>query len=130
MRSPLFFYLSGEHESLPRAEIEAIIEAEGFDYRRLGTYPRMLSVEADDTCLKRVVDRSSYLRTCAMEIYRCHPTRDEIVNRSRDVMFDKYLSKGDAFSVRVRRVHPTKVNTLRIERFGEPRRGFRGHRHG
>jgi tRNA (guanine10-N2)-dimethyltransferase len=76
----------------------------------------MLSVDADDACLTRVVERSSYLRACAREIFRCYPSRTEIVSRSRDVRFDRYLSNGDTFSVRVRRAHPTKVNTLRIER--------------
>jgi tRNA (guanine10-N2)-dimethyltransferase len=79
-------------------------------------YHRTLSIDADDACLTRVVERSSYLRNCAREIFHCHPTRAEIVRMSRDVRFDRYLSNGDTFSVRVRSVHPTKVNTLRIER--------------
>jgi len=59
----LFFYLSGEHRTLPDAEINAILEADGFPSRNSVILPRMLCVESDVKGLASVAKRSG--RTAA-----------------------------------------------------------------
>ncbi len=43
----LFFLLSGENESLPAAEVKAILEAEGYQYANAEEFDQVLRLEAE-----------------------------------------------------------------------------------
>ena len=43
----LFFLLSGAHQTLPISEVQAILEAEGYNYQILDKLTQVLRLEAD-----------------------------------------------------------------------------------
>ena len=74
----LFFILSGEHDSLPPAEVRAIIESEGIDYRSQIENYRLLSLIADHRALRLVSQRSLMYDQCGMLLAESNAELQEI----------------------------------------------------
>ncbi len=55
----LFFLLSGENESLPAAEVKAILEAEGNPYTNAEEFDQVLRLEAEVDSVQAVQVRSA-----------------------------------------------------------------------
>lgn len=55
----IFFILSGEHRTIPAAEVKAILEAEGWPWRLIDEGPFYIEVEAPLEACARVVERAS-----------------------------------------------------------------------
>ena len=74
----LFFLLSGENDTLPYAEISAILNAEKIDFSIIEKLDQVLRLEADISCIKQVYLRSAYTRICALELFACEAQENEI----------------------------------------------------
>jgi tRNA (guanine10-N2)-dimethyltransferase len=99
----LFFLLSGEHQTLPVSEAQAILEAEGYDYRILENLTQVLRLEADSNSVKVIKFRSALTRICCQEIFNCEAKLPEILpNISSDALGEFICD--ESFAVRVRRV--------------------------
>jgi tRNA (guanine10-N2)-dimethyltransferase len=99
----LFFLLSGEHQTLPVSEAQAILEAEGYDYRVLENLTQVLRLEADSNSVKVIKFRSALTRICCQEIFNCEAKLPEILpNISSDALGEFICD--ESFAVRVRRV--------------------------
>jgi tRNA (guanine10-N2)-dimethyltransferase len=99
----LFFLISGEHETLPVSEAQAILEAEGYDYRVLENLTQVLRLEADPDSVKVIKFRSALTRICCQEIFNCEAKLPEILaNVSSDALSEFICD--ESFAVRVRRV--------------------------
>jgi tRNA (guanine10-N2)-dimethyltransferase len=99
----LFFLLSGEHETLPVSEAQAILEAEGYDYRILESLTQVLRLEADPDSVESIKFRSALTRICCQEIFNCEAKLPEILaNISSDALSEFICD--ESFAVRVRRV--------------------------
>ena len=48
-----FFILSGEHSTLPLAELKAVLQAYAVDYRIVGSFYKLIEVEADPAKLEK-----------------------------------------------------------------------------
>jgi tRNA (guanine10-N2)-dimethyltransferase len=111
MRCPpvakLFFLLSGEHSTLPVSELKAILEAEGHDYRLLGTFRQVAQVEAKVESIKSIVRRAALTRVCCIELVSTQAVAGEIFEEVRSASFETCIEKGETFVVRVRRVGET-----------------------
>ncbi len=107
----LFFHLSGEHETLPYAEVEAILEAEGFPYRIMVTLPQLLCVESDVDCLLSVAVRSCFTKVCGFIILRCKAHREAILRAAEDTDYSKFIEKGQTFSVKIKMMRTLKIDT-------------------
>jgi len=114
----LFFLLSGEHETLPAAELEAILEAEGYAYKVLGKLDQVLRVEADTKCVEAVKRRAALTRLCASEIFTCEAKPSEAIKALRSVNISELLKRGETFAVRVKHVksHAKHVDGMALER--------------
>jgi tRNA (guanine10-N2)-dimethyltransferase len=114
----LFFLVSGENPSLPFAEVTAILEAEGFAYRLLSKLTQVLILEADLRCLRSIARRSSLTRSCGPLIVRCEARAEEILRTIKRADFASYISPGEDFAVRIRRVRGSspEINGLTLER--------------
>jgi tRNA (guanine10-N2)-dimethyltransferase len=99
----LFFLLSGEHKTLPVSEAQAILEAEGYDYRVLENLTQVLRLEADPDSVEAIKVRSALTRICCQEIFHCDAVLPEILANLRSVSLDEFI-EDDSFAVRVRRV--------------------------
>ncbi len=112
----LFFYVSGEHVALPYSEIKAILESEGFEYKNVEIFPKLLCLEASPACIPSVNRRSSYVKICGIEIFRSKVEEDEIIHYAKEVKYDKYIGENQTFSVRIKRLVKTSViNVVKLE---------------
>ncbi|NOZ76494.1 MAG: TIGR01177 family methyltransferase [Euryarchaeota archaeon] len=108
----LFFILSGEHETLPGAEVRAVLETAGADFRVTGSMEQVLLVEADD--IGYAHRRLALSHAVCEHIFSCGPGLDEVLRSARRA---EYPALED-FAVRVRRVreHHRELSTLELER--------------
>jgi tRNA (guanine10-N2)-dimethyltransferase len=102
-KARFFFILSGEHPTLPLAELKAILQAYTIEYRIVGNFYKLLEVEADRTRLESIAGRGGYLDEMGEEILH---TEDNLASIKREVEFtdlEPFLSAQDSFSVRMLR---------------------------
>jgi len=114
----LFFLLSGEHETLPAAELKAILEAEGYTFKVLEKLDQVLRVEADTKCVEAVKRRAALTRLCALEIFTCEAEPSEAVKALRSKSIGALLKENETFAVRVKHVksHAKHVDGMSLER--------------
>jgi tRNA (guanine10-N2)-dimethyltransferase len=112
----LFFAVSGEHQTLPFAEIPAILESAGLPYSELTGFTRVLCLTSPLEGAYVVARRSSLTKLCGLELFRCNADRREVQRHLRDVPFPDYLPRGQSFSVRVTSFPPSPGMTVGLER--------------
>jgi tRNA (guanine10-N2)-dimethyltransferase len=114
----LFFLLSGENETLPAAELNAILEAEGYSYSVTEKLDQLVRLEADSRSVKAVHRRSAYTMASALELFACQ-AQDSAVTQAADTMnFRNVLNEDESFAVRIKRVkeYSVKSDTMNLER--------------
>jgi tRNA (guanine10-N2)-dimethyltransferase len=99
-----FFLLSGEHQTLPVSEVQAILEAEGYKYRIVENLTQVLRLEADPNSLESIKFRSAFTRICCREIFHCNSSLPEILTSIHSVSLEEFIQRENSFAVRVRRV--------------------------
>jgi tRNA (guanine10-N2)-dimethyltransferase len=110
----LFFLLSGEHQTLPVSEVQAILEAEGYNYRILENLTQVLRLEADPNSVESVKVRSALTRICCQEIFNCDANLSEILANIRSDSLEEFI-EDESFAVRVRRVKGVTPELVRVE---------------
>jgi tRNA (guanine10-N2)-dimethyltransferase len=114
----LFFLLSGENNSLPAAEVKAILEAEGYSYSNTETLDQILRLESAQECVKIVQIRAAYTRVCAEELFVANATYATISEAAAKIDFKAQLKPGESFVVRINRIKTyadTEINTMTLE---------------
>jgi tRNA (guanine10-N2)-dimethyltransferase len=114
----LFFLLSGEHDTLPAAELRAILEAEGCNYQVLEKLDQVLRVEADLESIEAVKRRAALTRLCALELFTCEAEISSAVRALCLTNISEFLKEGETFAVRVKHVkgHARHVDGMALER--------------
>jgi len=102
--SRIFVLLSGEHPTLPKAEIKAVLDAEGYVYREIESQQRFLRLETSETAGAVVGSRSSYCNFCFIELITCETETSEIARAIAAAPFERYLSPQESFAVRLRSI--------------------------
>jgi tRNA (guanine10-N2)-dimethyltransferase len=114
----LFFLLSGEHPTLPVAEVQAILKAESIPYQITEKLTQVLRLESDPNCIESIFLRSALTRVCCHEIFNCKAKMSEILsNINSDVM--KRFVNNESFVARVRRIEGTSPELDRVDLEGE-----------
>lgn len=111
----LFFLLSGEHPTLPQAELQSILKAEDHEYRILEKLAQVLRIEASLDSVKSVKSRSAMTRVCGLELLNCHATVANIKNKMGSTSLDDIIERDETFVVRVRRVRGSASPAIRVE---------------
>ncbi len=114
----LFFLLSGENETLPAAEVKAILEAEGYRYSNASEFDQILRLEAEVGCVQSVQVRSAYTRFCALELFVSNANHNDIAKAAMETDFKAVLKPGESFVVRINRIRnyaDEEVNTMVLE---------------
>lgn len=114
----LFFLLSGESQTLPPAEIKAILEAEGYSYANPEVLDQTLRLEADAGCVHAAQVRAAFTRLCASEIFVSDATEAAAIEAAGKADFEAVLKPGESFSVRVNRIKnyaDQAIDTMRLE---------------
>lgn len=110
---PLFFFLlSGEHKTLPFAELKVILEAEGIVYRELQTFSQVSRLDTTIDAIEAVKERAALTRTCCQELFCCQASFTEIVKAMQSTSLDNLLQPNESFVVRVRRVGEAARNLV------------------
>jgi len=104
----MFFLLSGEHPTLPFSELKAVLEAEGHEYRVLGTLRQVVRVEADVESVKSIVRRAALTRVCCIELVCTRAVAGGILRKIRLAPLEDWAKKGETFVVRVRKIGESK----------------------
>jgi tRNA (guanine10-N2)-dimethyltransferase len=114
----LFFLLSGENETLPFAELKAILEAEGYAYAAAEKLDQLVRLKADLRSVNAVHRRSAYTMTSALELFTCPAQENAVAQAANNTDFRSALSPGESFAVRIKRVkeYSEKSDTMNIER--------------
>jgi len=110
----LFFLISGEHPTLPVSEAQAILNAEGIDYRIVEKLPQVLRLDADANCVEPIKLRSGLTRVCCKEIFNCEAKLPEILGNISSDVLDKFIG-DESFAVRVRRVKAVTPELVRVD---------------
>ncbi|MGQ9551987.1 MAG: DNA methyltransferase [Candidatus Bathycorpusculaceae bacterium] len=100
----LFFLLSGENETLPAAELKAIIETEGYSLRSMEKLDQLVRLETEAKCLEAIKRRAAFTRICGLELFNCQADKNTITNAIDSVNFDSFLGENENFAVRIKRV--------------------------
>ena len=114
----LFFLLSGENETLPAAELNAILQAEGYSYRTMENLDQVVRLEADPNSVNTVQQRSAYTMASAKELFSCEAQEAEIKKAAAATDFNSVINEGETFAVRIKRVkeYSPKSDTMNLER--------------
>ncbi|MCS7097055.1 MAG: THUMP domain-containing protein [Candidatus Methanomethylicia archaeon] len=104
----MFFRLSCEHESLPAAEVKAILEAERIPHKFLYSPPCIFRVSMPIDFVNRILNRSSMVFFGAKELLFCDADEDLIFRLCRDIDWSFLLTKS--FCVRVKRIFSSSMN--------------------
>ncbi|CAJ35861.1 methyltransferase domain-containing protein [Methanocella arvoryzae] len=99
--SQLVFELSGEHDTLPKSEVIACIEAHGWQYTVKGSYDQALILETDAD--PGVLARRLALTHSILELIFVAPSEPEEILKMAETA-DLKLKYGQSFVVRVSRV--------------------------
>jgi len=112
----IFFSLSCEHPTLPRAEVSAILEAENIPFKVKFSIPGVYRIEAPLSSISVIVKRASMVFSGCREIVFCKGNYNSIFNTCKSV--DWSFLRGRRFLVRVRRVMGScsGVSTILLER--------------
>lgn len=114
----LFFLLSGENESLPAAEVKAILKAEGFSYSNSESFDQILCLDAEIDSVKVVQVRSAYTRVCAQELFVSDANMVDALKTASGTNFKDLLKPGESFVVRINRIKnyaDQDLNTMTLE---------------
>jgi tRNA (guanine10-N2)-dimethyltransferase len=113
----LFFLLSGEHETLPAAELLAILETEGYEFKQLEKLDQVLRLETELDSIEAIKRKAAFTRTAGLELFNCEAEIDEISRAMRFTDLDEVLDNGESFAVRVRHVksYAPKINGMTLE---------------
>jgi tRNA (guanine10-N2)-dimethyltransferase len=114
----LFFLLSGENESLPAAEVKAILESEGYYYSNSEEFDQVLRLETELGSVQVVQVRSAYTRVCALELFISNANLSDIAKLAYETDFKAVLKSGESFAVRINRIKnyaDEALNTMILE---------------
>lgn len=104
VRDRLFFVVSGEHPSLPQAEIRAILHASDINFVEVASSKKLLRVEADVRALEAVARRSMMYEQCGIEIISTRLDRKQFISHVQDANLTRYFGERESYAVRSLRI--------------------------
>ncbi|MFX1300577.1 MAG: THUMP domain-containing protein [Promethearchaeota archaeon] len=98
------FILSGEHETLPQAELCAILEGEKFPFKVIGHQNQILLLEVDPKGAKIATERSGLVNHASVVFFESPAEEVQILERVRNCDFTGWIKPKDRFGVKITRV--------------------------
>jgi tRNA (guanine10-N2)-dimethyltransferase len=111
----LFFILSGEHATLPAAEILAILDSESIPHHHVESSYRLLKLDAPPQALQDASNRSLMYDKCGYLLGECEADNGEIHKLIRDLPLDKYVAGAATYAVRSERLGGVKKEIKRTQ---------------
>ena len=98
------FILSGEHTTLPQAELCAILESEGFSYSILRRDKRVLLMEVDSEGARIATLRAGLVNHASVVAFESSSDETAILDSLQNIDFSKWVHPNDRFGVKVTRI--------------------------
>ena len=111
----VFLVLSGEHPTLPMAEMKAILDANKIPFKLTRSFYKLAEIRADIDAVKKVGGRGAFIDEFGTEIIHSEPTIPEIDNAVKSCDLSHYLGGKDTFSIRVLRFGGVSKETSRVK---------------
>ncbi|OYT62828.1 MAG: hypothetical protein B6U69_00810 [Thermofilum sp. ex4484_15] len=105
-----FLLLSGEHATLPYAEVMGALEALGIHYEVLEVLPQVMRIKTEEDPCTLLAKRCSMLHFCCKEWLVCEPELKTITENLKSL--DLSELRGRSIAVRVRRVGNRRIDDL------------------
>ncbi len=115
----LFFVLSGEHASLPAAEVKAILGASGVEFSAPAQSYRLLTLNAPLSVLKAVSDRSLMYDWCGLWLGECEADERQIEVFVRNQPNEQITRGAASFAVRSVRLGGVRKSIRRVHMEGK-----------
>jgi tRNA (guanine10-N2)-dimethyltransferase len=115
----MFFVVSGEHPTLPRAELTAILDSKKTTYEVTGSDYKLVEVRASSITPYEVARQAGYTEEAGVKIFKSAPTLESIAAELDASPLNKYVSPQEHFSVRVARFGGASrsISRTRLEPF-------------
>lgn len=99
-QSRLFFVLSGEHASLPAAEVRAILDSEKFEFREPEQSYRLLALTCSVRALTTIAERSLMYDSCGVLLGECDGDEAQIQALVKSQPIETLARNAETFAVR------------------------------
>jgi tRNA (guanine10-N2)-dimethyltransferase len=118
VKDRLFFVVSGEHRTLPHAEIRAILQSHGIDFSETAASTKLLRLRADSSGLDVVARRSVMYEQCGFEIAATNQGKKHLLSILSRTHLRRHFAKRRSFAVRSIRVGGASryLNRANLER--------------
>lgn len=100
MRAEYFFLLSGEYETLPKAELEAVLHLLDPEHRLRSLGERVVSAETIERAAAEAVARTAYTKLSALLLAETSTREDEILGSVEPERFREVIPRGSKIAVR------------------------------
>jgi tRNA (guanine10-N2)-dimethyltransferase len=114
-KSSLFFVLSGEHSSLPAAEVEAILDSASLQFSVLRKSYRLLILEAPQEALTLISKRSLMYDSCGIVLGECEASENAIRKLVRGLPLEDLAESKRTFAVRSARLGGVNKRLRRVD---------------
>lgn len=114
----LFFMLSGEHPTLPFAELEAVSEVERIKFETIQKLTQVSRMKTDLASANIATTRCAMIRTSCLELLHCQAEQYSIIQSMKEIKLEKLLHPNRSFAVRVKRIRGSSphLNVEKLER--------------
>jgi len=109
-----FFILSGEHPTLPLAELKAILQAYRIDHDIVGSFYKLVELHADRVKLESIAGRGGYVDEMGEEVLHAEDNLASIKRGVESADLEPFLSSRDTFSVRMLRFGGVSKDLSRV----------------
>jgi tRNA (guanine10-N2)-dimethyltransferase len=104
VKARLFFVVSGEHRTLPHAEIRAILQSQEIHFKQIAASTKLLRVTADSSALEAVSRRSVMYEQCGFEIAATSQGKKRLLSLLSRMDLSGHFADKHSFAVRSLRV--------------------------
>jgi len=116
IRRRYFFLLSGIYETLPRAELKAVLEVLDPSYRLIREYSRIVVAETLERAAKEVVYRTAYTKLVGEFLLKCETDEDTILKSIKQIDLKDFVdSDVEKIAVRGMRLDGVRLRKLELE---------------
>src|SRR5207245_4422121 len=91
----VFVILSGEHPTLPLAEMSAILDANRIPFKISESFFKLVEIDADIHAVKTIADRGAFMDEVAEEIVHSGPTMAEIADAVKSSALQRYIHQDE-----------------------------------
>jgi tRNA (guanine10-N2)-dimethyltransferase len=111
----VFVVLSGEHPTLPMAEMKAILDANHIEFRILDSFYKLTEIEADLGAVKKIAGRGAFIDEVGTEIIHTGTTIPEIDDALKTSNLQQHINPDESFSIRVHRFGGVSKETSSVK---------------